>query len=101
MTFKEFMKQPNPHLDKLSEEAEAKRTADEEFAYEARINVTEIIDAFLSVSERELENYVYHVFKTKGQRDAVRVCKKIFRLDNMRATQVLRCIVQEHMKMEA
>ena len=36
MTFKDFMKTPNPYLDKLAAEAEEKRTADEEAAYEER-----------------------------------------------------------------
>lgn len=34
MTFKEWMKNPRPDLDKLSEEAERKRTVDEESMYE-------------------------------------------------------------------
>lgn len=34
MTLKEYLKQSNPRLDKLAEEAEIQRTADEEYAYE-------------------------------------------------------------------
>lgn len=95
MTFKEFIRQPNPHLDNLSAESEEKRTADEESVYEARIYAKETIDAFLAISERELENYVYNVFKGKGQREAVRACKKIYRCDNLRAVNIIRAIIEE------
>lgn len=37
MTLREFMHTPNPHLDILAMEAENKRTAAEETAYEKRI----------------------------------------------------------------
>ena len=99
MTFKEFMKQPNPHLDKLSAEAEEKRTADEESAYEERISATEIIDAFLTVTERQLEDYIYNVFKRKGQREAMRVYSKIYRTDIMYASMAVRSIIQEKIEM--
>lgn len=38
MTFKEWMKCPHPDLDAISDEAERKRTADEESAYEDYIS---------------------------------------------------------------
>lgn len=36
MTLKEYLKQSNPRLDKLAEEAEKQRTADEEYIYEEK-----------------------------------------------------------------
>jgi hypothetical protein len=38
MTLKEYLRQSNPKLDKLADEAEAQRTADEESAYEEKVN---------------------------------------------------------------
>lgn len=37
MTLKEYLRQSNPALDKLAEEAEMQRTNDEEIKYEERI----------------------------------------------------------------
>jgi hypothetical protein len=42
MTFKEFMRTSNPHLDNLAREAEIQRTADEEAAYEDRYDNTKL-----------------------------------------------------------
>lgn len=41
MTFKEFMRTPNSHLDNLAKEAEAQRTTDEEAIYDERISKEE------------------------------------------------------------
>jgi hypothetical protein len=37
MTLKEYLRQSNPKLDKLAEQAEVQRTADEETVYENKI----------------------------------------------------------------
>lgn len=41
MTFKEFMRTPNSHLDNLAKEAEDRRTTDEEAIYDERISKKE------------------------------------------------------------
>ena len=41
MTFKEFMRTPNSHLDNLAKEAEDWRTTDKETIYDERISKKE------------------------------------------------------------
>ena len=53
----------------------------------------EIIDAFLSVTEQDIDDYIYHTFTTKGNRDAIRACIQLYKCDHIRATEILRCII--------
>ena len=51
------------------------------------------IEAFLSITEEDIDNYIYHIFTTKGNRDAVRACMKLYKCDHIRALEILRCII--------
>ena len=55
----------------------------------------EAINAFLSVSEKDIDDYIYYIFDEKGDRDAIRDCMKLYRCDRVRAREILRCIISE------
>lgn len=56
----------------------------------------EIIDRFLHTREKDIEDYIYNLFEVQGSRDAVRACIKLYKVDHIRALEVVRCIVAEH-----
>lgn len=65
MTFKEFMHTPNPYLDKLAEEAEAQRIADEEAAYDARHTET----------KKEIKQMRHYALKVIDKSKTIFICR--------------------------
>lgn len=53
-----------------------------------------IITAFLSMTEKDIDDYIYDIYKGTGLRDAVRTCMKLYGFERVRAVTVVRHIIQ-------